>query len=430
MDFNLPYTRGIMSGKFKRTVRKAAMSNAFTRAIYKKLETIKHNALIKKYSARPVDPDLIFFEAYKGRTFACSPKAIYLAMLKDEAYAGKRFVWMFNNPAGHEDLARNPRTTVTHRLSPEHIEAALTAGLIVTNSRIEHVLLPREGQFVLQTWHGTPLKRLGCDIEVDGSSAEELDKIHEGYRFDGRLLSALISPSPYATKHLSSAFGLTGSPEKVWETGYPRNDYLYNYTADDAAAIRKRLGIGPDKRVILYAPTFRDVNYVSGVGFINKLYVDLEALKARFGDECVLILRMHYFAAADGNYAIPGDFVIDGNSVDDINELYVISDVLITDYSSVMYDYAALKRPMIFFMPDIEEYRSSIRDFYMDPAKLPGRITTTQEELEDELGHVVEEYRTQGQCTCGYSDFLAEFQPYEDGKRAEEVLRRLKNSGH
>lgn len=408
-----------MSG-LKKAVRKTAMKFGLTRKMYQGLEKKKHRALMDKYAAQPVNKKLIFFEAYKGRSYACSPKAIYLEMLKDEAFKDCRFVWVFDNPERQQELAGMPRTTVTHKLSPAHIEAAVTAGLIVTNSRLVRAFTYRKEQFILQTWHGTPLKRLGLDIAIDGDAVESLERIHQEYKRDGEELSALISPSPYATTHLGSAFGLTEHPEKIWETGYPRNDFLFNYSEADAAAIKKRLQIPKDKKVVLYAPTFRDTGFSEGKGYVNTFFLDMNSLQKRFGKDCVFIVRKHYFAA-EAEYQAPDGFVINGNTTDDINELYVVSDVLITDYSSVMYDYAALKRPILFYMPDLEEYRNNIRDFYMDPALLPGKVLSDQAELEDQLEKVL-----QGEMTVDYKEFLAEFQPYEDGKRAKAVVEKLK----
>lgn len=407
-------------GGLKKAVRKTAMKFGLTKRIYQGLEKKKHSALMNRYAGQPVNKKLVFFEAYKGRSYACSPKAIYLAMLKDKYFEDYRFVWVFDNPEKQQELSRMPRTTVTHKLSPEHIEAAVTAGIIVTNSRLVRAFTYRKEQFILQTWHGTPLKRLGLDIAIDGDAVESLEKIHQEYTRDGEELSALLSPSPYATEHLGSAFGLTDHPEKIWETGYPRNDFLYNFTGADAAAIRARLQLPEGKRVVLYAPTFRDKGFVEGKGYVNTFYLDLESLHRKFGDECVIIVRRHYFAA-ENELSAPDGFVINGNSVDDINELYVVSDVMITDYSSVMYDYAALRRPMLFYMPDLEEYKNNIRDFYMDPSLLPGPVVSTQEELEKQLGKAL-----RGEMKADYSEFLDKFQPYEDGKRAQAVIEKLK----
>lgn len=430
-------------GNLKKAVRNAAMKLKITKCFYQWLEKRKHSALIKHYEKQPVNAKLVMFEAYKGRSFACSPKAIYLAMQRDAAFSDTRFVWVFNDESNQTELGRMPRTVVTHKFSPEHIEASLTAKVIVTNSRLVRAFKYRPEQFILQTWHGTPLKRLGLDLSVSGDAVESLDKIHEEYRRDGELISALITPSPYGSLHLGSAFGLSPDSPKIWETGYPRNDFLFNYSEEDVRNIKEKLGIPSGKKVILYAPTFRDKGFVKGKGYVNELYLDILSLKKRFSKDSILILRTHYFAARQ-DCAEFGDFVVDGNSVDDINELYVISDIMITDYSSVMYDYAALKRPMLFYMPDLEEYKDNIRDFYMDPAQLPGPMLQKQDELEKVLGELLESTASEktsaengNRSGNQYSEwiskydfdtFLQTFQPYEDGKRAEAVIKKLKEN--
>ncbi len=164
--------------------------------------------------------------------------------------------------------------------------------------------------------------------------------------------------------------------------GYPRNDFLVNHTEKDVQEIKKRLGLeNSAKKIILYAPTWRDNQHSASKGYTYKTEIDFEKLKTELGDEYVILFRAHYLVANSFDFGRYEGFVRDASGVDDINELYLISDMLITDYSSVFFDYAILERPIIFYMYDLEKYRDEIRGFYLRLEELPGVIVMTEDGL-------------------------------------------------
>ena len=169
------------------------------------------------------------------------------------------------------------------------------------------------------------------------------------------------------------------------EVGYPRNDFLLNYKADDLKKIKEFIGIPEDKKVILYAPTWRDNQHEAGVGFTYDLNVDFERLRRELGDEYVILFRVHYLVASSFSFRDFEGFIYNVSNYDDINHLYLIADLLITDYSSVFFDYGILKKPMLFYMYDLDDYKDSIRGFYFGIDRLPGRIITEEEELPDAI---------------------------------------------
>ncbi|MBQ3028410.1 MAG: CDP-glycerol glycerophosphotransferase family protein, partial [Lachnospiraceae bacterium] len=368
----------------------------------------------------PIDPNLIVFEAFKGKQYTCNPKAMFEEIVKDPAYAGYRLVWSFSGAVlkKHEFLKEYRNVTLVKKGSEKYYEVMATARYRVTNSTNPRTIPVRKGQTYIQTWHGTPLKRLGCDIVLDGNDSQSVDDIHKMYRREADQFHYLISPSAYTSEKLSSAYGLTEKEkkEKVVELGYPRNVFLFKYTEEDVARIKAELRIPEGKKVILYAPTFRESSYEYGKGFAYQIALDIDRLQKRFGDRAVVLLRAHYFANMDFDAEKYRGFLYDVSGAGDINHLYVISDLLMTDYSSVMFDFSILRRPMIFYMYDIEEYRGQLRDFYIEPDILPGPIVATQDEVEEEIEAALSKPFV---CDERYEAFCKKFTYLDDADAAK-----------
>lgn len=375
----------------------------------------------KKCMACPIDPNLVVFEAYQGKYYSCSPKAIFEEMLGDPAYAGYRFVWSFTNTRKHGYLTRNKRVTLVKRGTKKYYEVMASARYRITNSTNPLTVPVRKGQIYIQTWHGTPLKRLGLDIVRDGNAAQSLKEIHSLYRREATQFDYLLSPSAYTTEKLSSAFGLKKEEQKkkIVELGYPRNVSLFTYTPETVAELREFYGIPEGKKVILYAPTFREASYQYGKGFAYQIALDVERLRERFGETACVLMRTHYLANTQFDYEKYEGFLFKASGVEDVNRLYLISDLLITDYSSVMFDFSVLRRPMIFYMYDQEQYRGELRDFYIEPDILPGPIVTTQEALEEEIQKALSREFV---CDKRYEAFCKKFTYLEDGEAAKRVL--------
>jgi CDP-glycerol glycerophosphotransferase len=218
---------------------------------------------------------------------------------------------------------------------------------------------------------------------------------------------------------MRSAFHYTGA---VVEKGYPRNDVFFAPEADDVARrVRRKLGIGPEATVVLYAPTFRDDQPAGHNRFSFAMPLDLERFTRELGPDVVLLLRMHVLVRE--GVSVPPELaerVHDVSAYPEIQELYLASDVLVTDYSSVFFDFAALRRPMLFYAFDLEAYRDKLRGFYLDySTDLPGPVVTTEDELYAalrDLPGVVARYGER------YDAFLARFAPHDDGHAAERLV--------
>ncbi len=330
-----------------------------------------------------VEDKVVFFESYQGRNFSCSPKAIFEEMRDSGEYEDYEFIWGLRDAKIHNfkktmkklmgapDSIGGGTITVHKYETYGYYKDLARAKYWVMNSNVRPFLKPRKNQVYIQTWHGTPLKKIGLDL-----SNSEMDYGKEGKKF-----SYMISPSKYCSEKLVSAFGLQGREDIVLETGYPRNDALFTFDQAKVNSILRELDIPRGKKIILYAPTFRDNKHSEVSGYENTVGIDFEKLQEQIGDEYIILFRAHYFVAKNMNFSRLKDFVIDVSDYEDINDLYIVSDMLITDYSSVFFDYANLKRPIIFYMYDYDDYKANARDFYLDQSELPGPIAKTQDEL-------------------------------------------------
>lgn len=325
-----------------------------------------------------VDERVVFFESFQGRNYSCSPKAIFEEMRDSGDYNDYEFIWSFRNVHRPGKILKKlvgsekgPKISIVKYETFSYYKALAKAKYWVLNSNTRKFLKPCDEQVYIQTWHGTPLKKIGLD--VPGS---DLDYAHEGKKF-----SYMVSPSKYCSEKLVSAFGLQGREDIVLETGYPRNDALFTFDQAKVNSILRELDVPRGKKIILYAPTFRDNKHSEVSGYENASGLDFDKLKEQIGEEYIILFRAHYFVAKNMDFEKYKDFVIDVSDYEDVNDLYIISDMLITDYSSVFFDYANLKRPIIFYMYDYENYKANARDFYLDQNELPGPITKTQDEL-------------------------------------------------
>lgn len=372
----------------------------------------------------PVDERTVVFEAFGSRSYACSPKAIYRAMLGDPRFDDFTLIWSFERPEEQADPELSRATKVAFR-SKAYLDAHARAKYWITNSIIPEFVTPRTGQVYVQTWHGTPLKRLGCDIRSDasGNVMFSADEIHRRYQREGRRLDFLLSPSRFATEKLASAFAIESGrqPRVMVEEGYPRNDALALATPATIEAAKDRLGVA-GKRTVLYAPTFRDDQHVSATGYALELDLDFAKLREQLGPGHVVLFRAHYLIASAFDFAATGGFVVDVSGVDDINEVYLASDLLVTDYSSVFFDYANLRRPIVFYMADLEHYARELRGLYLDVSELPGPITRTQDEL---AAAVLASRAPDAAVTERLARFADRFTYLDDGHASERVIARV-----
>jgi CDP-glycerol glycerophosphotransferase len=313
----------------------------------------------------------VVWNAFNGR-YADNPRALYEALL---ARGGaEEHVWL----ADARFAASFPTDAVTVPIgTPAAVAALESADVLVANTHVElDRWRKKPGASYLQTWHGTPLKRIHRD-----AAWLPPDELLAGLDEDIARWDLLISPSAAATELLRSAFRYTG---EVLETGYPRNDVLSVPDADARRArVRAQLGIAEGTTAVLYAPTYRDDEADGGVD--APLGLDVAALAERLGDDTVLLLRLHYFMGHQTRPASSGQ-VQDVSVYPDISDLYVAADVLVTDYSSSMFDFAVTGKPILLYAYDLEHYQDQLRGFTFDlRTGAPGPVLLDQEQLTQAL---------------------------------------------
>lgn len=389
------------------------------------IKRIKYNinGLNKK-----TDSKIVLFSCFNGKSYTCSPKAIYEYMLRDDKYKDYQFIWFFKpeEVSKYEFLNKNRNTKVVSKKSKEYEKYLHIGKYWFFNFKIADYIKPKKDQVFTQCWHGTPLKRLGFDLTHFDNQLNTAKEMKKRYKVETEKFSYFISPSAYASGVFRSAWNLKefGKNDIIIEKGYPRNDFLFKYTENDVSEIKRRI-LGEDiknKKIILYAPTYRANQHESGVGYVYKEEVDFEKMREKLGDEFIILFRPHYYIASVFNFEKYKGFVYNASDVDDINDLYVISDMLITDYSSVFFDYANLKRPMIFYMYDLDYYRDESNGFYFDVEdSLPGKIVKTDDDLIDEIIRISKEFKYDEK----YKQFNEKFNYLDDGEASKRVVETV-----
>ncbi len=369
-----------------------------------RLGEIKLKHIIYKYIFLrfPVQVDKVVYDAFWGKKIDCNPLAIYEALSRQGKY---RQVWLLK----HVPKPQMPDVTRSDSLMAYWHLA--TAKYFVSNVNFENVLVKRKGTIHLQTHHGTPLKYMGLDL-----------RDNQPEHMDWRAFAQRSSRWDYviSSNHYSSAIWRRSYPYsyKVLEVGYPRNDIFFQASNAGVKEIRRKLGIPDGKKVALYAPTFRDEqkNKSAGSAFAS---VDLSRIAVALGDEYVLLVRAHYFLEEQGCY---GENIINVSEHSVTNEICLISDILITDYSSIMFDYAILERPIIIYAYEWEEYKKS-RGVYFDlKANPPGVFTQNMDELCELLSAKRYHEELFHQRLLAFREKFCEF---DDGQATSRLIERV-----
>ena len=336
---------------------------------------------IGTYVLKPKD-NIILFESSNGRNYTGNPRYVYEEILKQGLDKEFKSVWVFMDPNSQELPGNAIKVKKSHF---KFLYYSIVSTAWIFDSRHLYYLKKSKGTKYIQTWHGTPLKKLGLDMDyVNMSGNQDIEQYHEEFRQNSAVWQYLISQNSYSTEIFRRCFAFDG---EMLEIGYPRNDILINdNNQENIDSIKSKFNVPKDKKVILYAPTWRDNEFYNSGEYKFATQMDFDAMKEALSDDYVLIVKYHYLVKDDVDWKQYDNFVIECDADWDIQELYLISDILITDYSSVMFDYAILRRPMIFFTYDLEFYKNSLRDFYFDMfEEVPGPIVEDTKSLIDEI---------------------------------------------
>ncbi|WP_406722202.1 bifunctional glycosyltransferase/CDP-glycerol:glycerophosphate glycerophosphotransferase [Streptomyces althioticus] len=359
--------------------------------------------------------EAVLFDAFKGTQYSDSPRALHEELVRRRV--GLDHLWVVRD----DQVQVPPTATAVRMWSPQWYEALATSRYVVANNHLPDWFKRRDGQVVVQTWHGTPLKKIGHDIEsihfADQRYLERVEKEVQNW-------DMLVSPNSFSTPILKRAFGFPG---EMVESGYPRNDILRRPgTEAREQQIRRRIGLPEGKRVVMYAPTWRDDQFYAPGRYKLDFRIDLEAARAQLGADHVLMVRRHPNVVDP----VPGagdGFVFDVSDYPDMADLSLITDVMITDYSSLMFDYVNTGRPILFFTYDLDHYRDTLRGFYFDfESSAPGPLLRTSEEL---VAAIRDIDRIQEFYAERYDWFRQEFCDLDDGYAAARLADRMLVAG-
>ncbi|MFD6490949.1 CDP-glycerol glycerophosphotransferase family protein [Streptomyces sp. NPDC060188] len=354
---------------------------------------------------RPLDENLAVYCAYWGRGYACNPAAIHAKARELAPHIRSVFLV---EPDAVDAVPKDVEHAVIG--SRRSWEVLARAKYLVNNANFADAVVKRPGSVHVQTQHGTPLKKMGVDqstypvvAAATGSFTKLLSRVD---RWDYNL-----SSNRHSTQMWERAF--PGGYEAL-EYGYPRNDVYCTATAEDVARVRKRLGVPEGRTALLYAPTHRD----HSTGFESRL--DLEAFCEAVGEQFVVLLRAHYFY--DEGSGRGSGRIIDVTGHRSSEDVCLAADALITDYSSIMFDYANLDRPVVVYADDWEVYRET-RGVYFDVMQEPpGRIARTPGEL---AALFTDGSYADPEATALRARFRERFCQFDDGRAAERVVRRV-----
>ena len=354
----------------------------------------------------PVDKKKIYFVSFNGKQYSCNPKYLYEYLLKNRKNEFS-YVWEFQDTG---KAALVPDAKVVKRLSFASVIQMMTAGYIVTNSDFKWYIPLRKNQFLLETWHGGgAYKRVGFD--VDYSKSEMLAQSRSS-----RKVSLYLSSSAKFTNVQSKAKGV---PDTVFfPSGLPRNDLFFHDTQDLILHVKNSLKVQEDCHLVLYAPTHRIANdgtYHSVFESSGDFSVEqiLSTLIKKFGGAWKFLYRGHYFEKqfcnGDNNW-------IDVSLYEDMQKLLAASDVLITDYSSCMWDFALTNKPGFLYVPDLQEYENN-RNFYTPPSSWAYPIAVSCKSLCENIMRY--EYES---SVAKINKHLKELGSYEKGTACEQVV--------
>jgi len=364
--------------------------------------------LERAYRRRRRQPeDAVFFESYRGRAVACNPRAI------DRLMAGERpntiRYWSVHD--GSVEVPLGAIRIIEGTRAWWHARGS--ARVLVVNDWLQKRWRRRSHQHVLQTWHGSTLKRLARD-RPDAGWRTRVAARREGKRWD-----ALLAQNEFSALNLRSAYAYTGP---VWVEGYPRNDTLVRSFQYDRSsyAIYHRLGIDPDLKIVLWAPTWREDRRTM-VDFL-----DVGQLSSLLGPQWIILVRGHVSTWGTGaDQSATG--VLDVTTYPDITDLLQVTDILVTDYSSVMFDWAVTGRPIVFCVPDMANYAYVLRGFYADLLEdPPGPVVHTTAEVAHAIQNATDHYTEYAEQR---SEWRERFAAHDDGHAAENVLRRMVEEG-
>ncbi len=362
----------------------------------------------------PINPKRMVFASFGGRKYDDSPRSIYLEVCRRPEFADWDLVWVFVDPSEYE-IPRGRKIMVD---TVQFFLTLLSSRVWVSNSGMDRGIgIKKSGILRVETWHGTPLKKI-CGDEHQNSMVQK-KKMKKVRAVDTKTIRCAQSEYDLNIRaRLHHA-----SKESFLLCGLPRNDSLFTYTPEEIAGIRKSIGIPDGKKVILYTPTYREYLQDENRETYLAPPIDFDKWSRRLGDRYVFLLRAHY-AVAKAIRIPDNGFVFDVSDYPTLNDLYIISDLMISDYSSTFIDYSILKRPMFCFPYDYDEYEEK-RGLYVD---IRTELPCGSDENEDDLIARIENMDQKAMVEA-VTEFQKKYAPFDSGNASaaavDKILERI-----
>lgn len=365
-----------------------------------------------------VDSNIILYESFWGRGLTDSPFALFKALFNDDRFAGATHVWVVDDLERRDYKAeqyKNEKNVVfVERLSDEYLKYIATAGLLINNVTFPHMFIKRPGQKYINTWHGTPLKKMGYSMAGGSYGSRHVVRnfLHADY---------CVAPNDILENMYLSDYKMDGiMPGKLIKEGYPRIDLLFNTDREALLSELEYYGvdIDRDKQIVLYAPTWKQTDRQDVVVDIDELITFKETLEEHIDtDRYQVLVKPHQklYEKVKDDEKYKGKLV---PAAVDANELLSAVDILVSDYSSIFYDYMAIDRPILFYITDLEEYSTS-RGLSMGVDSLPGPVSDKAEDIAEyicNIDKVADQYRQR------YDAVKKQICPYDDGHSSERIV--------
>ena len=374
---------------------------------YQKIPKTHQRMAYAEYLQLPIRQKTIVYESYLGGSIGCNPLAIFKSLMNNPSYAEWLHVWVINNnEVFPNEFLLKENVIFIKRQSDAYTRYLATASHLINNVTFPEWFVRRNEQKYLNTWHGTPIKYLGKDIR---------DKFmaHKNVSRNFLHASHLLSPNAHTSDIMIKKHDINGVYSGLFaETGYPRIDSTINMSQPEKQKILQKLGLDNSKQVVLYAPTWRELN--------DQAEMDIEHLKNDILELSKLpyhiVFRGHHFtetAIADLNLPV----AIADHSID-TGELLAVVDLLITDYSSIFFDFLPTKKPIVFYLYDLEKYNNA-RGLYFDYRNMPGDVCKTIDATTAKIEKILNSNFKPNQK---YLDCLKKFCPFEDGESTHRAI--------
>ncbi|MGG3912316.1 CDP-glycerol glycerophosphotransferase family protein [Rossellomorea vietnamensis] len=315
--------------------------------------------IIHLFNLLPIKNNKIFLFSYYGAQYGDNPKYISEYIKEHDHQSTYDIVWAFTDLESTQHI---PNIRKVKMMTVRYFFELCTSKVIITNFRTTDYFIKRKNQYYVQTWHSSlRLKQ----IEKDAETVLPPQYVEMAKR-DSKKCDLLLSGCRYSTEILKRAFWYEG---EIFESGIPRNDMLLRANQNKVKAIKHQYNLSVDTKVLLYAPTFRKDHSLDVYDLEYESLI--KAAKKKFGGDWVVLVKLHPHLMSKANQMMQQKNVIDVTASNDIQELLLIADVLISDYSSLMFDYSLTNRPCFLYVPDVKQYLEKERSFYFNLKELP-----------------------------------------------------------